>query len=174
MKLHNLDLVHQMFSLNDILMSYTLWFVLIFAIYIAIHHILFFVFKYKGPKQGERLFFNEDQRRFRINYQSVEAKSPLVIFESHIGMPLEIWSYQETQLTGVISTLSYDRIGYGWSSLYLLEKREIKEIVQDLIRVLLAIPVIDYDQHGKLIAKRPLILVIIIISNARLGILLEA
>ena len=118
------------------------------------------MFKYKGPAKGERLFFQEDRQRFRINFREVDEKSPLVIFESHLGMPLEIWSWAERELSGLVSTLSYDRIGCGWSSIYLEEKRDLKLIASDLLRILLAIPVIHYNQKGDLVSDRPLILVL--------------
>lgn len=139
-----------------------LFWVIVVVIAIITHHILFFLFKYKGPSKGERLFFSEDQQRFRINYREVDDKSPVVIFESHLGMPLEIWSWAERELTNV-STLSYDRIGYGWSSLYLSEKRDLKLVANDLLRVLLAIPIIHLDHDGDYVTTRPLILVFYLI-----------
>jgi hypothetical protein len=142
------------------LLSLTSPFSLIIAILLAIiaHHVLFFVFKFKGPAKGERLFFSEDKQRFRINYREYDAQSPVVIFESHLGMPLEIWSWVERELSDV-STLSYDRIGYGWSSLYLSEKRDLTAAANDLLRVLLAIPVLHMDNNKRkfLEPKSPII-----------------
>lgn len=134
------------------------------VIAVVIHHILFFLFKYRGPEKGERLYFSEDKQRFRINYREVDDKSPLVIFESHLGMPLEIWSWAERELTGYVSTLAYDRIGYGWSSLYMSERRDLKLVANDLLRVLLAIPIIHLDENGEFVQSRPLILVFLFSS----------
>ena len=150
-----------MFHFSNLLSSPVFLVAVVLIGYVFMHHILFFIFKYKGPEKGERLFFDQDRQRFRINYREVDGKAPLVIFESHLGMPLEIWSYAERELSGTVSTLSYDRIGYGWSSLYLSEKRDLQVIASDLLRVLLAIPAIHYDQNSDIVSNRPLILVFI-------------
>ena len=145
--------------LTSLSFNQLVFWIIVFITAIVAHHILFFLFKYKGPVKGERLFFSEDKQRFRINYREVDEHSPVVIFESHLGMPLEIWSWVERELTDV-STLSYDRIGYGWSSLYMSEKRDLNLAANDLLRILLAIPVLSLDHNGDYVTRRPLILVV--------------
>jgi hypothetical protein len=90
---------------------------------VILHQILIFQFKFKGPAVGERLIldvpetrrkrFGQKQERFRINYTEHSPKSPVIVFESHLGLTLECWGYAQKELQETVSTLSYDRLGYG-------------------------------------------------------------
>ncbi|KAJ3048950.1 hypothetical protein HK097_010054 [Rhizophlyctis rosea] len=45
-----------------------------------------------------------------------EGEKPVVIFDSHLGLDASCWSYVQGRLEGIVPTLAYDRLGYGFSS----------------------------------------------------------
>jgi hypothetical protein len=108
------------------------------------HHLFHLRFKLQGPSKGQGLVLQDEtiRLRYRIEYTESNPKAPLVIFESHLGMSLEVWSHVQRQLQDKMSTLSYDRLGVAWSSLLKDKIRTPEAMAQDLIQILLALKII--------------------------------
>ena len=83
-------------------------------------------------------------------------------------MPLDVWGHAQRELQSIVSTLSYDRIGYGtlnrsvytqgWSSPSFDRKRPISTMVHDLYLVLKELGVLE-DLKDRIQLKKRLILV---------------
>ncbi|KAJ3416922.1 hypothetical protein HDV05_007980 [Chytridiales sp. JEL 0842] len=88
-------------------------------------------------------------RRTRSNG---DPKTPVLVFESQLGLTLESWSYTQSRLDGLFGTLSYNHLGYGRSSdpfIGSTAPRDAEVLAKDLfdlLNVLGLIPHADDDE----------------------------
>ncbi|KAJ1533779.1 hypothetical protein HK096_004788 [Nowakowskiella sp. JEL0078] len=101
----------------------------------------------KPPKTSKYEHIGESHAYLHVRFTPVpDAEDlPVVVFESHIGMPANCWGLLEQKLLGVLPTVVYERQGYGLSSPLANsnEPRDIYDICKDLYSMLFEIGLVS-------------------------------